>query len=364
MTAAGRDQRGGLPAAAPVITAWEVYSPLGHGARSHLAGLRAVGSVRPGPSVPDFDVREILGRSGTRSMDRAAGLAVATTRRLLDRVGTAEAPLGGYASEDVGVVLGASDGIKSVMDFLRDTWTRDKPYDVDPSHVPRTLMNFAAGQCAIWHGVRGPNATICGSHATALLTLNYARRLQRNGHAKAAIWGAVEELSADRTAVESARLDGRGGRPPAEGCVMFLLEAASTVAGGRPVAAGGRPAMAQVLAVEFGVWSGPDQIRGALAGCLRRALVRAAVRREEVLAIAPLSWPGWPGSAERAGIADVVGDAPLLTKTADAIGDTGAGSAAFQIVELLAEGAGLGRVGIVTTVDGEGRVGCALLRIY
>jgi 3-oxoacyl-[acyl-carrier-protein] synthase II len=357
MTAARRDGHGGPPAAGPVITAWEVYSPLGHGARSHLAGLRAAGSVRPGPSVPDFDVREILGRSGTRSMDRAAGLAVATTRRLLDRVGTAEAPLGGYASEDVGVVLGVSDGIKSVMDFLRDTWTRDKPYDVDPSHVPRTLMNFAAGQCAIWHGVRGPNATICGSHATALLTLNYARRLQRNGHAKAAIWGAVEELSADRTAVESARLDGCDGRPAAEGCVVFLLEAAATVSSDRP-------AIAEVLAVEFGVWTGPDQIRGALAGCLRRALVRAAVRREEVLAIAPLSSPGLPGSAERAGAADAVGDVPLLTKTADAIGDTGAGSAAFQIVELLAEGAGLGRVGVVTTVDGEGRVGCALLRIY
>jgi len=344
-----------MTSAAPVITAWETYSPLGHGARPHLLGLRAAGrSAQPRTSVPDFDVRAILGRSGTRSMDRAAGLAVATTRRLLDRAGTADAPLGGYAPEDVGVVLGASDPIQSVMDFLRDSWTRDKPYDVDPSHVPRTLMNFAAGQCAIWYGIRGPNATICGSHATALLTLNYARRLQRNGHAKAAIWGAVEELSADRAAVESARLDGGAGRPAGEGCVMFLLEPAAS----------DRPALAEVLAVEFGVWSGTDQIRGALAGCLRRAMVRAAVRRDEVLAVAPLSAPGLRGSAERAGAADEIGDVPVLTKTADAIGDTGAGSAAFQIVELLAEGAGSGRVGVVTTADGEGRVGCALLRIY
>ncbi|HZR52898.1 MAG TPA: beta-ketoacyl synthase N-terminal-like domain-containing protein [Streptosporangiaceae bacterium] len=349
----------------PVITAWETYSPLGHGARSHLAGLRAADpSARPRTAVPDFDVREILGRSGTRSMDRAAGLAVATTRRLLARAGPAEAPLGGYAPEEIGMVLGASDGIKSVMDFLRDTWTRDKPYDVDPSHVPRTLMNFAAGQCAIWYGVRGPNATICGSHATALLTLNYARRLQRNGHAKAAIWGAVEELSADRAAVESARLDGSGGRPPGEGCVMFLLEPAAPAGGDRPPAGGDRPPAAAVLAVEFGVWSSLGQLRGALAGCLRRALARAAVRRDEVFAVAPLSAPGSRGCAERAGAADEVGDVPVLTKTADVIGDTGAGSAAFQIVELLAAGAGSGRVGVVTTADGEGRVGCALLRIY
>lgn len=212
-----------VPVAAPVITAWETYSPLGHGAQAHAEGLRAVGlaaggsAAAPRSVVRDFDVRETLGRTGTRSMDRAAGLAVTTTRRLLERVGEAlpgEAPLAGallagYGSADVGVVLGVSDPVKSVMDFLRDTWTRDKPYDVDPSHVPRTLMNFAAGQCAIWHGVRGPNATICGSHATALLTLNYARRLQRNGHARAVIWGAVEELSDDRAAVESARTSAR-----------------------------------------------------------------------------------------------------------------------------------------------------------
>jgi 3-oxoacyl-[acyl-carrier-protein] synthase II len=352
-----------LPMAAPVITAWEAYSPLGHGAQAHAEGLRAAGRCAlAGPSVRDFDVRETLGRTGTRSMDRAAGLAVTTTRRLLERAGTAEAPLAGdaplagYAPEDVGVVLGVSDGIKSVMDFLRDTWTRDKPYDVDPSHVPRTLMNFAAGQCAIWHGVRGPNATICGSHATALLTLNYARRLQRYGHAQAVIWGAVEELSDDRAAVESARTSG-GGRPPGEGCVMFLLESAET----RPA---DRTAIAEVLAVEFGVWADLGGIRDALAGCLSRAFKRAAVPSDEVFAVAPLSSAGLRGSAERAGAADVLGSVPVLTKTADAIGDTGAVSAAFQIIELLVEGAGSGRVGVATTADGEGRVGCALLRVY
>ena len=354
-----------LPVAAPVITAWEAYSPLGHGAQAHTDGLRAVGSrgsARPEvrPAVRGFDVRETLGRTGTRSMDRAAGLAVTTTRRLLDRVGAAEAlltggaPLAGYAPTDVGVVLGVSDPVKSGMDFLRDTWTRDKPYDVDPSHVPRTLMNFAAGQCAIWHGVRGPNATICGSHATALLTLNYARRLQRNGHARAVIWGAVEELSDDRAAVESARTSTDRGRPPGEGCVMLLLESA-------PVE---RTPLAGVLAVEFGVWADLGGIRDALAGCLSRALGRAAVPRDEVFAVAPLSCAGLPGAAERAGAADVLGSVPVLTKTADAIGDTGAASAAFQIVELLVAGAGSGRVGVVTTADGEGRVGCALLRVH
>jgi 3-oxoacyl-[acyl-carrier-protein] synthase II len=352
------------PVAAPVITAWEAYSPLGHGAQAHAEGLRAGGRrMAERLAVPDFDVRETLGRTGTRSMDRAAGLAVTTTRRLLGQAGNAdaqlaaEAQLAGYAPADVGVVLGVSDGIKSVMDFIRDTWTRERPYDVDPAHVPRTLMNFAAGQCAIWHGVAGPNATICGSHATALLTLNYARRLQRNGHAQAVIWGAVEELSDDRAALESARTSADGGRPAGEGCAMFLLESAQACPADRNALAG-------VLAVEFGVWADLGGIRDALADCLRRALKRAAVSRDEVFAVAPLAAAGPRGTAERAAAADVLGSVPVLSKTADVIGDTGAASAAFQIVELLVEGAGSGHVGVVTTADGEGRVGCALLRVY
>jgi 3-oxoacyl-[acyl-carrier-protein] synthase II len=134
---------------------------------------------------------------------------------------------------------------------------------------------------------------------------------------------------------------------------MFLLE---------PSAAD-RTALAEVLAVEFGVWASLDGIGDALAGCLRRALKRAEVERDEVFAVAPLLAAGLRGTQERAGAYDALGDVPVLTKTADAIGDTGAVSAAFQIVELLIEGGGSGQVGVATTADGEGRVGCALLRI-
>lgn len=137
---------------------------------------------------------------------------------------------------------------------------------------------------------------------------------------------------------------------------MFLLESAETCPADRT-------ALAEVLAVEFGVWADLGGIRDALASCLSRALKRAAVPRDEVFAVAPLSLAGLRGSAERAGAADVLGSVPVLTKTADAIGDTGAVSAAFQIIELLVEGAGSGRVGVATAADREGRVGCALLRV-
>ncbi|ATY12787.1 3-oxoacyl-ACP synthase [Amycolatopsis sp. AA4] len=330
--------------ATSVITAWETYSPLGHGAQAHLSGLREGDGKRA--AVADFDVREILGKKGTRAMDRAAGLAVATTGLLLDKIGRER-----YAADDLGLVLGANDGVQSAMEFLRDTWTRDKPYDVDPAHVPRTLMNFAAGQCAIWHGIKGPNTTICGSHATGLLTLNYARRMHGNGHAKAVVWGAVEELSPGRRAVEAAR---SAGSDPAEGCVMFLLEAPEAVGGDRR-------ALAEVLAVDFGVYPEPDGMQSALAASLRRALRKAGVDAGEVGAVVPAASPS-RGARERAAVGEVLPDAQVRTRSAERFGDTGAASAAYQLVELLAEPGEPGRIGVVTTSDAEGRVGCAVFR--
>jgi 3-oxoacyl-[acyl-carrier-protein] synthase II len=256
----------------------------------------------------------------------------------------------------VGLVLGVDDGVKSVSDFVRDTWTRDRPYDVEPSHIPRTLMNYAAGQCAIWHGLKGPNATICGGRATGLLALNYARRLQSNGHAGATVWGAVQEFSEERAALEAARSGGRQGPPPAEGCAMFLLESADALPAGRTP-------MAEVLAVEFGVWDEPDAVGGVLVRCLARALKRSGGEPSEVCAVALSSAEEPFAQAERAAVAEMFGSVPTLTATREAIGDTRAASAAFQIVELLADRSAAGRIGVATTTDTEGRVGCALLRI-
>ena len=162
---------------------------------------------------------------------------------------------------------------------------------------------------------------------------------------------AVEELSADRAAVEAARPGGHAAKPPGEGCAMFLLESPGS---------GARNKLAEVLAVEFGMWADPDDTGAALARCLRRALARASVAPEEVCAVAPSPLVG---DAERAVAAEIFPEAPILTATLDAVGDTRAVSAAFQIVELLATQGASGRVGVATTVDMEGRVGCALLRM-
>ncbi|MGY4101875.1 beta-ketoacyl synthase N-terminal-like domain-containing protein [Nocardia sp. R16R-3T] len=342
-----------------VITAWEAHSPLGLRADAHVQAMgagAAAASAAPGPRlIQDFDIQKALGRKGTRSMERATGLAVSVVGQLARRLGHGtDEPL---SSNEIGLVLSVSDNMQAVVDFARDTWSYAKPYQVEPGKIPASLMNFHAGQSAIWHQLKGPNTTICGSHAGSLLALNYARRLQLGGHAHTILCGGVEEYSAARAAYEAAENETGSTRPAGEGCVVFALETFES----RP--AGTEP-LAELLAVEFGAYFDVSELDSALSDCITSALHRSDIRADQVEVVAPSPSVGERGAAESSAICDVLGDVRLATAGLDLFGDTRAASAGFQILELLVAPGDRGRIAMVTTCDDEGRVACALLRIW
>ncbi|KUM84718.1 MULTISPECIES: beta-ketoacyl synthase N-terminal-like domain-containing protein [Streptomyces] len=362
----------------PVITAWSAVSAFGIGRETFSAGVRSRQPVVtaldperwPAPVdraclVPGADPRELLGRKGTRSMDRVTGLAVAAVGRLLDDGEGGRIP---GLDEDTGLVLGTSNGsVSSIMAFTRDSLTQDRPYLVDPARFPNTVMNCAAGQSAIRHGLRGPNVTIAGGRASALLALNHAQRLQRCGHARSVVCGAVEEFSAERAWLEwHARPEqdpGDASRAAltGEGCAVLLLETGTDPAAGRPV-------LAEVAAVEIALPADEKNTGPVLADCLRRALHRAGLSAEDVWALAPAGTPGPYGAQESTALAEVLGaHDPIRLSCTDLLGDTNAASAAFQIATLLASAEGdpaaAGRAALVTTADPDGVVGCAVLRL-
>ncbi len=339
----------------PAISAWSAVSPFGIGREPFAAGLRsgrpALAPLDPAwqapePAaflVPEFDVRAVLGRKGTRSMDRATGLAVTAVGRLLD---------GAHGDERTALVLGTSTGsAQSIMDFTRDSLTGDKPYDVDPARFPNTVMNCAAGQCAIWHRLEGPNATIAAGRASGLSALQYSVRLLAAGHAGAVLCGAVEEFSHARAWLEH-RTGRRRVAPRGEGCAVLRVE---------PDPAGG---LAQVLGLSFVVCPRPAQRWARLGAVVARTLRRAGVDPAEVALVSGSGMPeesGYvaellPGSA-----------APESIRVADAIGDTAAAAAAFQLCAVLARAAdrpgSSGRCALVTAIDHDGVIGCALLRL-
>jgi 3-oxoacyl-[acyl-carrier-protein] synthase II len=392
----------------PVITAWSAVSPFGVGRAAFTEGIRERRDTAaplassypsyektPEPTaclVPGFDVREALGRKGTRSMDRVTGLTVTAVGALLgesernQRVGTGEG-----AAFALGTTTGSA---QSMMDFTRDSLTGEQPFFVDPAQFPNTVMNCASGQSAIWYQLKGPNTTIAGGRAAGLHALNYARRLLASGHAESVLCGTAEEFSPARAWLEhhsvsaepadsagsgpsGSGLSGSGPSgaaptgsapvgsapvgsvPLGEGSSMLLIE---------PAGAEDQPVLAEIRAVELGVVLGGD-VHAALSSCLRRALAQASADPAEIVVIARSSATGRAGDDERAAITEVIGETGAVDLAPHAlIGDTGAAAAGFQTASVLAyaetQPSAAGRLGLITSVDRTGSVGCALLRLY
>ncbi|AKJ30086.1 beta-ketoacyl synthase N-terminal-like domain-containing protein [Caldimonas brevitalea] len=358
---------------APVISAWSAVSPFGLGRQAFTAGLRAeVAPVAtldpdryPAPVaqaylVPADSAQELLGRKGTRTMDRATALAVSAVGWLLHE-DLARPEVG--VDENSAIVLGTSTGsISSIMSFIRDSLTQDKPYLVDAARFPNTVINCAASRSAIWHHLRGPNVTVAGGRASMLLALNHARRLLKSGRAPAALCGAVEEYSAERAWLAwHTRPDGQD-HPMllGEGAGVVLLERAET---------NQRRPLATLLAVEVGLAHSANDVGRVLATCLERAASEAGASWDDALwAVAPSEPPGEFGQRERETLERVLGsgDRRRLSCMA-ALGDTCSVSGAFQIGALLGEAqhdaASAGRLALTTMVDRDGTVGCVLLRL-
>lgn len=351
------------------ISAWAATSPYGHGrddfVRGVRAGHRAIAPLDPdawavpfteAAVVPDFTARDVLGRKGTRSMDRPTALAVATVGTLLSGAAADTPP-----ADDVALVLGTSNGsVQSMMDFTRDSLTQAKPYHVDPARFPNTVMNCAAGQCAIWHGLRGPNTTLAGGRATALLALNYARRLWRSGRAGKVLCGAVEEFSEQRARLEALTAAPGTAATLGEGCAMFVLEPLDAV-----TARGDRP-HAELLTLEFGVFGAADDSADLLAALVDRAISAARLDPADIGLVAPSAAADPLRACERTAIGKALpGCEPRWVDVAPLLGDAGAASGTFQLAAVLALAGTVPatRHALITSIDPDGVAGCAVLRL-
>jgi 3-oxoacyl-[acyl-carrier-protein] synthase II len=364
------------------ITGWSAISPYGLDRSSFAAGIRSGRAAMTwadpaGPGfaraclVPGFDQRAVLGRAGTKGMDRVTGLAVHAVGSIIASPGGAgdgsgggvvggsaggavDGSVGGAGGRCYGpetaVVLGTTAGsVRSMTDFTRASLTGQRPFDVDPATIPSVVMNTPAGQCAIWHGITGPNTTIASGRTAGLLGLSYARRLLRAGRARTVLCGAAEEYSAARAWLShhcgSADLLG-------EGAAVLRLEAAGAPA-----------ALATVL--------GLDSRLDTVSAVSRSVLRQAGVAVQDV-------WMVSPGTrAERDELAAVFGDTAFaggvsgggvldrIPPVDELIGDTGAVSAVFQIAAVLALGADQPgpRVALVTCADPAGTTAAAVLAL-
>lgn len=339
-------------------------SSMGEGTQPEAAASAAAGGSTASfpaaavvPAQP-FDIAQILGqRKGTRVLDRLARLAVGACTHALRDAGVA--PAG--REDEIGVVLGTQNGsLSQVAQFLRETYTLDKPWMISPETFPNTVMNFAAGQCAIWHKLRAVNTTISGGGLSGLSTLKYALRMLKHGRAVVMLAGGAEELTPETAWYYSAARGGKTFTRLGEGAAMVCLSADKRPANGVGCAV-------EIAACEIAHSVAPERSAEILDATVRRALAGAGSLPTEVDYI--VSGLGDEGedeaSVEREVIERLFPDrAPTHVPMRHLAGECFSANTALQLIAacLLLEQEGPGHTALVTGISEQGNLGCAVLR--
>jgi 3-oxoacyl-[acyl-carrier-protein] synthase II len=279
-------------------------------------------------ALAGFDVRALLGRKGTSCLDRATGLALVACGQALADSGLVPQK---RVSERVGVALGTTVGsLRSSSMYSRETLVAERPYLVNPMLFPNTVMNCAAGQSAIWYGLRGVNSTLAGGRLGFLGALRYGSNMLRRGYADAMLVGAVEELTPQTAWAHY--LTGSAGLP-GEAAAFFVLEEE------RAARAAGRPPVATLVAMAGGFQPGsaPADLAGRLAVTVRELLSQAGLDPGHLGAIALTETAGPEDEEIGAAVDRALSPAePEHIRVRDVLGDCGAASGALQFAALLA----------------------------
>ncbi len=139
----------------------------------------------------DFDPRELLGRANFRPVDRTGRLAIVATHLALEASGWDEERRG---ERELCLVLGTTFGsVRTIAEFDRRAVEAGPKY-AKPFDFANSVINAAAGQTAIWYGLRGTNSTVAGGAAAGLKALAYATDMVRSGRAEVVLAGGAEEL--------------------------------------------------------------------------------------------------------------------------------------------------------------------------
>jgi 3-oxoacyl-[acyl-carrier-protein] synthase II len=312
-------------------------------------------------SVAGFRLRDHVGRKGTRNLDRLTGLGLVAARLALE--GAPEGAGGDPAR--TGVIITTSTGsTQSLADLAGDTLLQERPYLVNPSRFPNTVLNCCAGQIAIWNGLRGANVTLAAGQASGLNAFRHARVVLTLGRADRLVVGGVEELSAPLAWGWHAAGVLEGDTAIGEGGAAFLV---TTTEAAR---ARGAAVEAEVLGVEVGFHPAARGDRAhALAERVELALARSGLDPEQVTEVS-LGATGLIGleRSERRGVEIALGGPRPVHDVTRAIGQCYSAAGAMQVAGLLAAWrrrrtpSDRPRVALVTTMGHDGNTGALVLR--
>jgi 3-oxoacyl-[acyl-carrier-protein] synthase II len=350
-----------------LITGAGVVSPLGDSPaalhRALAAGTRARKPIElfdttgigcsEGGEIRPFDPQGYVGARNLRPLDRTSRLLVVAAQLAL--ADSRWAPDG----TEVGLVVGTTFcSVRTIAEFDRRA-LRLGPSHASPLDFANSVINAAAGQAAIWHGLRGVNLTVAGGEASGLLAISQAAELVRDGRAEVVLAGGAEELCFESFFgyARAGRLCGsrhpgeeerpvpfdarRTGFSLAEGAALLMLEEAGTAS------SRGAAVRAEVLGcgAAFAVDPGEACLAAAVARAVRLALADAGTAPAEIGCL----------SASASGSREV--DRAEALGAAAALGERAASLPVTAIKAMLGEGLGVAgawqALDLVTTI-GDG----------
>ena len=144
-----------------------------------------------GGEAREFDAKSYLGKRNLRPLDRTCRLVTSAAQIALEDSGwNAES----RETQELGLVLGTMYGsVRTIAEFDRRAVSAGPIY-ASPMDFANSVINAAAGQAAIWHGLRGVNSTLATGQTSGLRALEYAASLVASGRAEVVLAGGAEEL--------------------------------------------------------------------------------------------------------------------------------------------------------------------------
>jgi 3-oxoacyl-[acyl-carrier-protein] synthase II len=185
-----------------VITGMGIFCSIGKNVEKFLQSLKegrtGIGPItlfdtskypsKVGAEIRDYRAEECFGKRELKKLSRTDQFALIAAEEAVKGSG-----IHSYASEEVGVCLGAgAGGMFEAEAYHREILLKGKS---KPSLILPFIPSFTTGCVAERFGFSGPKATVTTACSSSATSIGYGADLIRNGKAKAVVCGGSDALS-------------------------------------------------------------------------------------------------------------------------------------------------------------------------
>lgn len=185
------------------VTGLGVISPIGYGVKENwdnlTSGKSGIGpislfdtngfSVTIAGEVDSFNAGDFIPTKEARRMDRFIQLGMVAANEAIEDAGLADSDID---PDLIGVYVGAGIGGVTTIEATTLYKQEHGVRRISPFYIPMSIINMAAGNISISHGLRGPNLACTTACTTGTHAIGDAARLIQYGDADAMVAGGTE----------------------------------------------------------------------------------------------------------------------------------------------------------------------------